>query len=365
MRISGSSFWAAILLGFSFCVWGQETKAPSTPPPTSADEQMADLKRRAQPADSLGVTLKGAGGENGLELCTEISVPKTIKTVTVPLMEVATRNLTEPGGRYRWPVVLANINGTKSVPLLLDTGASYPVLGYTLARRLNLPIIGGVNAFPITGGRGKANVHPAVVSLVDVGDLRIEKLLALVGADASFPKHMIGGQLGKEGAMIMGLYAWKGISYLCIDSLRGTATFSLYEPYQRDPTVTFVTSVPMRWESDKLSIEIAFDDRHTHRCLIDTGGDFDIYLPQKVSEAMGYRMAGDGKAYTGRGVGGVKQSRLYELKKVKIGEAALTGVPAVSDLGETRLSEVLLGNKILRRYRVTYDFRNEKLWLER
>ena len=71
--------------------------------------------------------------------------------------------------------------------------------------------------------------------------------------------------------------------------------------------------------------------------------------------------------YAAQGIGGASLTTNFEVKHAKVGEAEFTKIPAKTALvgPEPAGGQVLLGNAVLRRHRVTFDFRNNVLWLER
>src|ERR1044071_3481801 len=95
--------------------------------PTLSSAQVAELRKHSVPA--------------GPETAGELRAPET---VTLPLVEVRTDQPKQPGGRYRYPIVLGTINGNPDVRLLLDSGSNQNLFGYQLARRLQIPVLDGL-----------------------------------------------------------------------------------------------------------------------------------------------------------------------------------------------------------------------------
>ena len=167
--------------------------------------------------------------------------------------------------------------------------------------------------------------------------------------------------------MIFGINALKQFSYLAIDSLAGQMTLAPRDEYLPDSDSAFVTAVPMRWLGDLPCVDISVDGRGTIPCVLDTGGDYGLLLPRARAQELGYWKPGRGSVNASRGVGGAGLDTRYEVKQAKLGGATLVKVPGQSILigPEPLGGEMLIGNQVLRRYRVTFDFRRSVVWLER
>lgn len=335
-----------------------ETVTPAITP-----SQLADLQKRARTPDDLGIqaqiTERSAsfGGVNQIEARVD---------VMVPLMVVPTDNPRITGGRYRTPVILATVNGQKNVRVLLDSGSNRNLFGYTLARDLDIPMIAGMKPLPGHGIGGTVENYAAIIPDMRIGAMELRKQLALIGPDAqvlSFTR----GFWGNTQLMILGVNALKGLSYLCIDNLRGTATFSSREGYVPDESSTFVTTAPLRWEGDLPFVDITVDRRFNYPCILDTGGDYGMLVPKSKAADLGYWKPGKGEVGTSRGVGGTSLTASFLIKEAKLGGATFDKIPARSDLTGPQVAggNFLLGNVVLRRYRVTFDFKHSVLWLER
>ena len=67
-------------------------------------------------------------------------------------------------------------------------------------------------------------------------------------------------------------------------------------------------------------------------------------------------------------MGGASLATTYEIKQAKVGGATFTRIPARTGLIGPEVAggqAVFLGNTVLRRYRVTFDFKHQALWLEK
>jgi hypothetical protein len=176
--------------------------------------------------------------------------------------------------------------------------------------------------------------------------------------------HGLGGD---APAMIVGVNAFRGLSYLTIDNLHGTVTFGANENFKPDPASVTVTSAPLRWINDLPVADLTIDNRMTYSAILDTGGDYGILLPRMRAAELGYWKPGKEQLTTSHGLGGASLAAQYEVKQIKIGDAAFNRTPGRTELigPEVAGGNVLLGNVVLRRHRVTFDFKQNLLWLER
>jgi hypothetical protein len=330
--------------------------------PTFSQAQLSDLQRRAHTPDELGihaeVTESSAifGGVNQIE---------ARENVTVPLVVVPTDDPGAPGGRYRTPVILATVNGQRNVRVLLDSGSNRNLFGYTLAHSLDIPMIAGLKPFKGQGIGGTVDDYLAVIPTMQIGTMEFRNQLALIGPDAQ-ALNFTRGFWGNTQVMIFGVNGLKGLSYLCIDNLRGTVTFAPRDAYLPDPSSKFVTTAPLRWQSDLPFLDVTVDSKYNYPCIVDTGGDYGMLLPKWKAADLGYWKPGKGEVGASRGVGGSSLTTSFEVKQAKLGGATFVKVPARSDLTGPQVAggNLLVGNVVLRRYRVTFDFKHSVLWLE-
>jgi len=213
---------------------------------------------------------------------------------------------------------------------------------------------------------GTVENYAAIIPTMQIGTMELRQQVALIGPDAqvlSFTR----GFWGNTQVMILGINGLKGLSYLCIDNLRGTVTFAPRDAYVPDESSTFVTTAPIRWQGELPFVDVTVDNRFTYSCIMDTGGDYGLLIPKWKAADLGYWKPGKGEVGTSRGVGGSSLTASFEVKQAKLGGATFVKVPARSDLTGPEIAggNLLLGNVVLRRYRVTFDFKHSVLWLER
>lgn len=335
-------------------------------PPSLATTQISKLRERAKSAAELGIDiaadhgrLLGARGVNELSAANSVTVP-----LIAPLMSAAA----EPGAPYRVPCILATVNGREGQRVLLDSGSNRVLLGYLLASDLDIPLIAGLDPVPAQGfgGQGQVDSYWAVVRQMNVGAMKLGKLVALVGPDADVLTYRR-GFWGSTQVMILGVNALRQLSYLSLDYPRGVVTFGSRQEYLPDAAATLVAAVPLRWENDLPTVDTVLERRYRTSCVVDTGGDYGLFLPRAVATELGYWKPGWGGKGTAKGIAGEEESKGYVVHEVKVGDITFRQVPSHTGLigPEPLGGRVLLGNYELRQYRVTFDFRHNVLWLER
>jgi hypothetical protein len=334
-----------------------------TTTPVLSPGQVADLQKNAKTPEELGIRMQLTGEMAGFR---DVNAIDAHENVTVPMVEIPTDQPRQPGGLYRAPVILAIVNGKPDVPVTLDSGSNLNLFGYTLARSLGIPLIAGVK--PITGHGigGSVDNYAAILREMQIGSIQFHRMVTLVGPDEQV-LSVTHSFWGDKQVMILGVNALRKLSYLTIDNLRGNVIFGAHEGYLPDDTLKFMTAVPLHWIGRLPAIDISVDSREAVTCILDTGGDYGMLLPRARASEWGYWSPGKGPLTIPGGVGGASLATTYQVKVVKVGKATLARVPARTGLigPEIGGGNIFLGDVVLRRYRVTFDFKRDTLWLEK
>jgi aspartyl protease len=331
--------------------------------PMLSPGQVAELQKNDKTPEELGIRMQLTGETAGFR---DVNVIEAHEDVTVPMVEIPTDQPRQAGGLYRAPVVLASVNGKPDVPVTLDSGSNLNLFGYTLARSLGIPLIAGLKPITSHGIGGSVDNYAAILPEMQIGSIQFRRMMTLVGPDEQV-LGMTHSFWGDKQVMLLGVNALRGLSYLTIDNLRGNVIFGAREGYLPDDTLKFMTAVPLHWVGRLPAVDIAVDAHEAITCVLDTGGDYGMLLPRVRANEWGYWMPGKGPLTIPGGVGGASLATSYQVKVVKLGEATLTRIPARTGLigPEVGGGNVFLGDVVLRRYRVTFDFKRDTLWLER
>jgi predicted aspartyl protease len=354
---------AFVLMGLALLAGSCATDPYSkleTATPTLSTAQVAELQKTAKTPEELGIQMRVT--ERSAEFA-GVNVVEASENVTVPLVEIPTDRPNEPGGLYRQPVIHATVNGKADVRLLLDSGSNRNLFGYTLARSLGIPTIAGLKSMMGYGIGGAVDNYGAIVPTIQIVSIGFRKTVAIIGPDA----QVLGVTRGSQ-VMLLGVNALRNLSYLTVDYLHGNVIFGARDAYLPDDTLPFLTTAPLQWLGELPAVDISIDGRNPVPCILDTGGDYGMLVPRLRAIELGYWKPGkkDPLSLNG-GVGGASLATSYVIKQAKVGGATFTRIPARTALigPEAAGEQVLLGNTVLRRYRVTFDFKHSTLWLER
>ena len=359
--------WLVVSLVLAGCATSPYARL-ETATPALSPAQVAELQKTAKTPAELGFEMRVTNRSFDFA---EVNLVEASDNATVPLEELPPANPAAIPSRL--PVVLATVNpdkragvnGAPEVPVLLDSGSNRNLFGYELARRLGIPLVAGLAPVRGLGIGGAIDDYVAVVPFMPIGSVELRKLVAFIGPDAqalSFTR----GFWGDKQIMILGVNALRKLSYLTIDYLRGTVTIGARAAFLPDDTLKFMTTAPLRWVNDLPTVEASVDGHDPVPCILDTGGDYGMLVPRVQAIELGYWKPGEGELTTSRGVGGAALATSYLVKQVRIGGATLDRIPAHTTVvgPEPGGGRLFLGNVMLRRYRVTFDFQHGVLWLE-
>jgi hypothetical protein len=339
---------------------------PDTGTPVLTPAQVQELQAHAQTPQALGVTIVNVPG--GMSVL-NANVLSATQSVTVALVKLPVDGH-DTRGVYRVPVVLATVNGRANIPVMLDSGSNRNLVGYSLARRCEIPVLTGLPVMASRGIGGAVDNYPAVVPAVQirpdggqVGGLELRRLMALIGPDSAVMK-LPKGLWGDAPVLLLGLNALQSLASVTIDYRQGTVTFAPSGDYR--PATAGATFTPLRWDGELPVVDVRLDDKLTAPAVLDTGGDYGLIVPRTMATQLGYWKPGREKLATSQGVGGTALAARYDVRWVRVGAATVRAVPARTELigPEPAGGRLLLGNEVLRRYRVTFDFKRSVFWLE-
>jgi hypothetical protein len=334
------------------------------PTPTLSPAQVAELQKRARTPEELGFQMMVNERSAGFA---GVNVVDARENATLPLVEVPSEKPREPGGLYRVPIIAASVNGNADVRVMLDSGSNQNLFGYTLARSLGIPVITGLKPITGYGIAGAVDNYGAIVPSMQIGSIEFRKMVAMIGPDEQV-LTLTHSFWSDTQVMIVGVNAFRGLSYLTIDSPRGNVIFGARDPYLPDDTLSFMTTAPLRWVGQLPAVDISVDGREPVTCILDTGGDYGVLLPRVRAVEWGYWNPGKGRLAIPGGVGGATLAASYEIKKARVSGATFVHLPGLTGLIGPEVGggkAVFLGNVALRRYRVTFDFKHSTVWLER
>ncbi len=245
-----------------------------------------------------------------------------------------------------------------------STAAATAIFSVTRSRAVSeFPPIAGLKPMTGYGIGGAVDNYGALVPTMQIGSIGLQKTVAIIGPDA----QVLGVTRGSQ-VMLLGVNALRRLSYLTIDYLHGNVVFGARDAYLPDDTLPFLTTAPLQWLGDLPAVDISIDGRNPVTCILDTGGDYGMLVPRLRAIELDYWKPGkkDPLSIPG-GVGGASLATSYVIKQAKVGDATFTRIPGRTVVigPEAAGGQLFLGNAVLRRYRVTFDFKHNTLWLER
>lgn len=348
---------SAILLALALGCATSTTSTRKTLPLTAA--QVADLQQRAQSPEALGIQIHTTDQGTEIHGANQATAEQP---VTVAMVEV-------PGGdaddRFGLPVVKATASSAE-LRVLVDSGSNRNLLGYSVARRLGVATIAGLGPVTGLGFGGTIQGYYGVIPQLQIGELTLQRVLVVIVPDADVLTFA-----RKFGAdvplMVLGVNALNGLSSVSLDARTGKVAFEVKAAYLPSMALSGVGMVPLRWEDGLPTAVAVFDGRFRMPAVLDTGGNYGLVIPRSRASQMDYLDPGTVASATARGVGGESGMVRYEVDRLQLGSFQLNRVPAQTDLTapETGNDLISIGNVVLRRYRVTFDFQKNALWLER
>ncbi len=258
-------------------------------------------------------------------------------------------------------VVRATINDSQTLRFLVDTGATQSILDQDVAGTLGKFKSSNIS---MTTGAGSVAMNYMNLDKVAIGDVVLSNVPVAVTSLSSFD-HLIGARpAGLIGANIL---------------KRFLITYD-YEKKQltlRDPldsmdlrNVEVVKTKPALGISG-LAVDGVLDGSVPVTCLVDTGAAFNNISEGVVKSILPSSLLpmGDVLGLDGRRI----KTSSVRFKNIKLGDISVdnpvfsvasqnTGVPAGIFSGGTKLA--VLGNPFWSRYRMTVDYRGQRLFLE-
>ena len=277
------------------------------------------------------------------------------------------------------PIVQVRLNGSRApMRFVLDTGSGMSVLSEKTARRLGIkPVARGGMARGVGGG-GRFEIAYALLSSIDIGDVRVSNVPVYVR------------QIYASGAEVDGYIGLSVISKYIATVDYGTGTFTLARGRGSEEEVSIQSGIkvqrggpttpqaarfdiPLRFTSSGfLSGEVRLDgiDKPLN-FIIDTGADISV-----VSDAL-FKTEDFGTSARGAripiyGAAGISDSVMtLFLPRVSVGAHVREGVEAavldLEPINETSgFDQVgILGANFLRHFRVVFDFQKSVMRLEK
>jgi hypothetical protein len=258
------------------------------------------------------------------------------------------------------PVVQVRINGSEPLPFVVDTGSAYPLLldRATLGKILPQPRLTGASfygttfqeaivashTFEIVRSRRDQPVHIAFRT-AGVGDLNLRH-----------DTHQ-----GPPYAGIIGASAFGNTTVRFDFRARTLTLFVKPHPPLRLTIGTNVLLRPPGGSDIHFRVAVPAERGEAVNFILDTGSAA-VILPRQAIRAFTPVAVADVPSLT-HGIDGTRAHHAVLLRSMRLGEWQEPDVPVLEDFGPD--AEPLLGLDLLTRFRVTLDFRNKLMTLER
>lgn len=282
------------------------------------------------------------------------------ETTTLPMTDAMGRGDTHA-------MVEAVLNDGVRVPMLVDTGAASDVLSPSLVEKLKLPLFDtGKETATVRGVGGVQAVFPGGLAKLRLGGVEVHNTVVVVLTE-QYRQYALGifrGQTMDNG--IIGMTTLGRFRWVTFDWRRRQLTLGRGGDYKPDER-KLADSIPFDVIYGKLvvSAEINKANRRTSVSLmLDTGSDDEVMLPMKVAQEL--QLFDSASPPANRrwitGVGGSYIGSPFVAGAVRIGRLQFMKVN-----GHTVPDEIcgVLGNKLMREFKTTFDFARRRLVFER
>ena len=249
--------------------------------------------------------------------------------------------------------------GGVETDILLDSGAGMTVLDDAFAKKLGLASSGALPAQGV-GGTTTAGLVQGVT--VELGDLKLGPMTA-VTLDLS----QIARRMGRDLPVILGKEVFHE---LVVDMDYPNARIRFLDPARFAYAGAGHRLEVMPGDDGHKLVKLAVEDLPEATYMLDTGQGGALTMFRRYTDDNGLL---DGRRQTevlGGGVGGMVTAKMARLRTVDIAGYRLADVPAAfqrQDVGGAFDTAKLAGNLgagILNRFRVTFDYSRDRLWLE-
>jgi len=265
--------------------------------------------------------------------------------------------------QQRCPFVPVAVNGLRPRLFLFDTGAGISVLQSVTALKSKATLLSS-QVLPLKG-QGIAGSEPFLGSLVHVqiGQLGIENMPAFVRKhrnDLAILGPWITQSLDVD---ILGYNPLsKFCTFLTLDYRAQRLTLGAKTPFTPPPGVR---PIPLIRRGGLPYVRLSSGSVHWD-ALVDSGSSFGIELPVEVAKRLDLEKdaipVADDFQY---GIGGQVDVQKAGIRVTRIPRLEGLGAPLEDYPVSIRPDLALIGSHFLRQFRVTFDFRNSLLYLER
>lgn len=329
------------------------------PPPGEplAPRQKTALEQRARQPEAMGVA---ARVENG---SLKLSNIREVDSLALPISLLLNTEFLQPA---RFPVVRMRING-HLVFGLVDTGSSLSLIEYGATMRARVAPLGP----PLVASRGQGlggrlRCYVGIAESVMLDELQLRRVPFGIVDDA-WGLTPLWWLEGHRVEAILGNDFLQPLGYLSINLPGERATLGGDGPYTPNPD-RLAAALPFSMENGVPVINADVDGIGRLRIVIDSGGDFGLWIPRGLAGQLKLSVLNDTtRVSIGSGVGGESVWKDAGPHVVSLAGLELANVEthvSMINFGEQDPPFALMGLQALQNYLITFDYRYHTVYLE-
>lgn len=262
-------------------------------------------------------------------------------------------------------VVTTKVNGLHDLRFIVDTGATQCLLDKSVAAKIGATSLGSNSGVSMTTGSGTIKTGAVMVKSLALGELEIPNVPFAVADLNSFGNIQGAKPAGLIGANVLKRYL------MTVDYENEKLRFA--DPTQVVvPEGAIVINTKPSLGMSGLAVEGNIDGKQKVTFLIDTGAAFNNISETKVKGLLWGPVLKVGilKGLDGKPVEtGAARFEFLDLDKHRIDKPVFSIAPQLLEgQGEAGIISskdlAIIGNPLLSRYKVTFDYRNQRLFFE-
>jgi predicted aspartyl protease len=257
------------------------------------------------------------------------------------------------------PAVEARLNGRQTIRMLVDTGAQLSIIDAS-----NVLASGGRVYVPqkwdftVTGVGGSEQAWLARFDEVTIGSLVLRNFTTVARRERTAVR--LGGLfVGAIPINLLGCPVLLGFNYVTFDYGAKRFVFSPGQAFQPSPGAR---RIPLLVQEQLLYVPLRIGNR-VIPAMVDTGARDQIFLNSETVRSLGLEAhSKTGGSYRALGLGGETSGRQFNVPLMFIGDVPVQNVTV--DTSESSSWTARIGNDLLERWKVTFDFSGRAMWLE-
>lgn len=258
------------------------------------------------------------------------------------------------------PMIKAGIQGGKPLNMLLDSGASRTMVQAQAAVKHRVPLLKAeALSVELRGVVGNEKGRVGLLNPLTIGNWPIAGYPCLVrtyenrwDGPAWFPESVIGFDVALEHC-----------TYLTVDYRRERVTFGFGSHFS-EPARGRAASVPYTLEHGVPFVTLK-SGKVTWKALVDTGSFNGVEIDEDVALKLGVHRSGTPvQGLHLLSIGGTVTSEQINLRTVRLPDLTFMGGRYPNAEVDISPGPPRVGSGFLKDYKVTFDFKKRRLWLE-